>query len=136
MRQGKRRGGNSGDAGANARRGARLTVIPATAGSCRSRWSPAPLVSAPGRRIPPLPLVVEIVSPDKPERDLVEKRNNYAEAQVPEYWLVDPQDETITVLRLASNAYVEHGVFRRGMQATSALLEELMVDVDAVFGAV
>jgi Uma2 family endonuclease len=81
-------------------------------------------------------LVVEIVSPDKPERDLVEKRHDYAEAQIPEYWIVDPQDETITVLRLESGAYVEHGVFKRGTQAISALLAGLTVEVDAVFDAV
>src|SRR3954451_3782 len=33
-------------------------------------------------------LVFEIVSPDKPERDLVEKRRDYAEAEIPEYWIV------------------------------------------------
>ena len=81
-------------------------------------------------------LVVEIVSPDKPERDRVEKRSDYAEAQIPAYWIVDPQDETITVLRLENAIYVEYGVFGRGVQATSALLEGLLVDVSAAFDAV
>src|SRR5215813_1430155 len=81
-------------------------------------------------------LVVEIVSPDKPERDLIEKRHDYAEAQILEYWIVDPRDETITVLRLESGTYVEHGVFRRGTLATSVLLEGLTVDVTAVFDAI
>ena len=81
-------------------------------------------------------LVVEIVSPDKPERDRIEKRSDYAEAQIPEYWIVDPQDETITVLCLENDVYVEHGVFGRGMLATSALLEGLLVEVSAAFDAV
>ena len=81
-------------------------------------------------------LVVEIVSPDKPERDLIEKRHDYAEAQILEYWIVDPRDETITVLRLEDETYIEHGVFRRGALATSVLLEGLTVDVTAVFDAV
>jgi Uma2 family endonuclease len=81
-------------------------------------------------------LVVEIVSPDKPERDLIEKRLEYVEAQILEYWIVDPRDETITVLRLESGTYVEHGVFRRGTLATSVLLEGLTVDVTAIFDAV
>lgn len=81
-------------------------------------------------------LVVEIVSPDKPERDRIEKRSDYAEAQIPEYWIVDPQDETITVLRLEKDIYVEHGIFGRGMLTTSALLEGLLVEVSAVFDAV
>ncbi len=37
-------------------------------------------------------LVVEVVSPDRPERDLVDKRIDYAEAGIPEYWVVDPRD--------------------------------------------
>ena len=35
-------------------------------------------------------LVAEIVSPDDPARDLVVKRADYAEAAVPEYWIVLP----------------------------------------------
>ena len=80
-------------------------------------------------------VVVEIVSPDKPERDFVEKRRDYAEVQVPEYWIVNPQDKTITVLRLAGAAYVEHGTFRRGANATSVLLDGFQVSVDTVFDA-
>ena len=80
-------------------------------------------------------LTVEIVSPDKPKRDLVDKRRDYAEARIPEYWIVDPRTETVTVLVLQGEAYVEHGVFRRGAQATSVLLDGLTVDVSAVFDA-
>ena len=78
-------------------------------------------------------LVAEIVSPDDPARDLVVKRADYAEASVPEYWIVDPVSETATVLTLAGNAYVEHGVFARGDTATSPLLEGVAVDVTALF---
>jgi Uma2 family endonuclease len=80
-------------------------------------------------------LVVEIVSPDDPDRDLVEKRRDYAEANIPEYWIVDPRSETIVVLRLRDGAYVEHGVFGRGDRATSTLLTGFAVDVSAVFDA-
>lgn len=34
--------------------------------------------------------VLGVVSPDKPERDLVEKRREYAEAGIPKYWIVNP----------------------------------------------
>jgi Uma2 family endonuclease len=80
-------------------------------------------------------VVVEIVSPDKPERDLVEKRRDYAEAQIPEYWIVNPQSETITVLCLEDATYVEHGVFARGDAATSGSLGGFDVRVDDVFDA-
>ena len=80
-------------------------------------------------------LVVEIVSPDDPDRDLVTKRAEYADAGIPEYWIVDPQSETITVLRLADTGYVEHGVFYRGATASSALFSDFTVSVDAVLDA-
>ena len=80
-------------------------------------------------------LTVEVVSPDKPARDLVDKPADYAEAGVPEYWIVNPQTETITVLKLEGKAYVEHGVFTRGATATSALLSGFAVSVDAAMDA-
>ena len=80
-------------------------------------------------------LTLEVVRADKPERDLVEKRGDYAEAGIPEYWIVNPETETITVLRLEDTAYVEYGVFGRGADATSALLLGFSVRVDAVFDA-
>src|SRR5205814_9350990 len=78
-------------------------------------------------------LALEVVSKDKPERDLIDKRHDYAEGRVPEYWIVNPQTETITVLRLEGAAYVEHGVFGRGQQATSVILAGFSVSVDDVF---
>jgi Uma2 family endonuclease len=80
-------------------------------------------------------LVLEVVSPDDPKRDLVRKRREYARAGIPEYWIVNPATAQILVLHLAGTAYVEHGVFTRGTQATSALLEGFTVAVAAVLEA-
>ena len=80
-------------------------------------------------------LVVEVVSPDDPDRDLVEKRADYAAARIPEYWIADPRGESITVLTLQAGAYVEHGAFARGNAATSPLLPGFTADVSAVFEA-
>ena len=80
-------------------------------------------------------LVVEVVSPDDPDRDLVEKRADYAEARIPEYWIADPRDETLTVLVLRGEAYVEHGRYARGEVAASVRLEGFAVEVSAVFDA-
>ncbi len=78
-------------------------------------------------------LVVEVVSPDKPSRDWIDKRKDYAEAGIPEYWIADPTDDTVTVLVLGNGDYVEHGVFRRGDTATSRLLEGFSVDIAELF---
>ena len=80
-------------------------------------------------------LVIEIVSPDKPTRDTVEKVADYAEAAIPEYWIVNPLNETISVLVLDGAAYAEHGVFQRGERATSQLLAGFSVSVDETFDA-
>jgi len=80
-------------------------------------------------------LVVEIVSPDNPERDTVTKRADYAAAGIPEYWIVNPEEETVTVLTPAGDSYADHGSFGRGMQATSVLLTDFTVEVDALFDA-
>ena len=77
-------------------------------------------------------LVVEVVSPDDPDRDYITKRADYAEAGIPEYWIVDPQAAAITVLTLTGDAYAEHGEFHPGDIATSALLPDFTADVTKV----
>ncbi len=80
-------------------------------------------------------LALEVVSEEKPERDLVEKRGDYAEGRVPEYWIVNPQSQTITVLALRGDSYVEAGVYPRGETAASVALPDFSVAVSAVFDA-
>ena len=80
-------------------------------------------------------LALEVVSKDKPERDLVDKRIDYAEGRVAEYWIVNPDTSTITVLRLEGAAYAEAGCFKRGESATSALRPEFSVAVSDLFDA-
>lgn len=82
-------------------------------------------------------LVMEVVSKDAAsrERDWVKKRIDYAEAGIPEYWVVDPFDEKITVLKLDGTHYAIHGEFVPGDVATSHLLDGFSVDVASVFQA-
>jgi Uma2 family endonuclease len=82
-------------------------------------------------------LVMEIMSPgsENRERDLVDKRRDYSQAGIQEYWIVDPESTNITVLELAEGAYREHGVFGRGTRASSKILHGLEVSVDALFAA-
>jgi Uma2 family endonuclease len=80
-------------------------------------------------------LALEVVSEDKPERDLVQKRGDYAESGVPEYWIVNPETESITVLRLDGAAYAEAGTYGRGAAAASVRLSGFAVAVTAVFDA-
>jgi len=82
-------------------------------------------------------LVMEVVSldPESRERGIQEKRTEYAAAGILEYWIVDPVQDQITVLRLVSDQYDEHGVFKVGEQASSHLLAGFSVDVAEVLKA-
>lgn len=84
-------------------------------------------------------LVMEVVSESAADRqrDYEQKRRDYAAAGIPEYWIVDPETETITVLTLPSGAseYAVRGEFRPGDTASSKLLEDFTVDVAACFAA-
>lgn len=51
-------------------------------------------------------VVVEILSKWTRAKDRVRKRNIYERAQVPHYWVVDPEDETIEAYALRDGAYV------------------------------
>lgn len=74
-------------------------------------------------------LVVEVVSDDDRRRDLEVKRQEYAQAGIPEYWIVDPQLEQITVLALEDSTYTVHGEYPRGAEAMSRLLPGFKVNV-------
>lgn len=82
-------------------------------------------------------LVMEIVSEgaENRARDLEIKRQEYAAAGIAEYWIVDPEQQRITVLALEGQTYREHGVFAPGARATSVLLPGFGVDVQAAFAA-
>ena len=82
-------------------------------------------------------LAIEVVSEDDEDRrrDLETKRQEYAQAGIAEYWMVDPREHKIIVLTLNGASYRVHGDFGRGMTETSVLLPGLTVAVDAVFAA-
>jgi Uma2 family endonuclease len=56
----------------------------------------------------PALLVVEIVSPGSVTNDRVTKRDVYAAAGVPAYWIVDPRAGHLLALRLVDGAYVPY----------------------------
>lgn len=70
--------------------------------------------------MPPPVLVVEIVSPGKVnrDRDYKEKRAQYEGRDIPEYWLLDPSQEIVTVLTLRDDTY-QGAVFRGGERIVS-----------------
>jgi Uma2 family endonuclease len=74
-------------------------------------------------------LVMEVVSAgsESHKRDYVTKQFEYAKAGIPEYWIIDPFEKTVTVLKLSDGEYVLHGRFESQQTANSATLNGFSV---------
>ena len=77
-------------------------------------------------------LVVEILSPSTSSRDLVYKRHIYHRFRVPEYWIVDPEKETLTILKWAEKGYEDASCGSTEVIETT-LLPGLKLDLSRVF---
>jgi Uma2 family endonuclease len=79
-------------------------------------------------------LVVEVLSPGTARRDVGEKLRLYAEAGVPEYWIVDPVLGTFEFLEKTGDDYrvrLPEGVIYR-----SAVIAGLELDLEAFWRAI
>lgn len=77
-------------------------------------------------------LVIEILSSGTRRRDLTVKRDLYARFGVQEYWIVDPDTRTVTVLALTGETYETIPLTDGGM-VQSRVLSGLELDLVAVF---
>jgi Uma2 family endonuclease len=80
---------------------------------------PAEIDGYPGRP----DLVMEVVSndPQSRYRDYEAKRQDYAKAGIPEYWIIDFEQSTVLVLTLIDGSYQEHAKSTDTTPATSQL---------------
>ncbi|NES23245.1 MAG: Uma2 family endonuclease [Symploca sp. SIO3E6] len=89
--------------------------------------------------VPPQ-LVVEVVSPyrnqkdDNYQRDYVEKRQQYEQLGIGEYWIIDPQAKLVTVLLLVGGRY-QATEFSGKQQIVSRICPQLKLTVAQVFEA-
>ena len=83
---------------------------------------------------PPL-VVMEIVSPGEiqRDRDYIAKRMQYQDFGIPEYWIIDPQTQTILILELVGNSYVNFAEFKDDDLLRSRLFKQLNLKVSDVF---
>lgn len=79
--------------------------------------------------------VCEIMSDgDARRRDGLQKRRIYADHDVPHYWLVDTERETLTVLRLTDAGYVEVLTAAHTDRVQAEPFEALSLQVGVLFG--
>ncbi len=78
-------------------------------------------------------LLIEILSPNISYRDNEIKRKLYFKYGVKEYWIVDPDGQTIEVLSIARNSYKTSGIYNINTPLSSPLLKGLLIDLKEVF---
>lgn len=79
-------------------------------------------------------LAVEIVSPESRSRDYRFKRSEYSVVGIPEYWIVDPTEQKVTVLTLVEGLY-EQVEFTGSERIVSQMFPELALTVEQVLSA-
>ena len=77
----------------------------------------------------PADLVVEVISSESGTRDRGEKFYEYEEAGIPEYWLVDPEREELTVYRRKEGRYRTAFEGHEG-RAESAVLDGFWIEAE------
>ena len=80
--------------------------------SRKSIVSPQKIIGAPD-------LIIEILSESTGNKDRLLKRDLYQQAAVPEYWLVDPEAQQVTVFRLQGGQFEAAGTFRENVNYTA-----------------
>lgn len=78
-------------------------------------------------------LVVEILSPGNSTHDIHTKFNLYQEAEVKEYWIVEPQERTILLYSLVNGKYNGLKPLVEGEIIESPLFPDLKIAVEDVF---
>lgn len=90
------------------------------------RVTPSRLIGAPD-------LVIEVASPRTARHDLDEKLHSYARAEVPEYWVVNPDAQTVEVLVWQNWSYSSLGLFAGHTTLPSQVVPDFPVSVEQFF---
>ena len=78
-------------------------------------------------------LIVEILSPSTGRLDRTTKRDLYARHGVREYWIADPDAQTVSVMLLKDGKYETVGEYGIDDKLTSPTLEGFSVSLDRIF---
>lgn len=79
-------------------------------------------------------LVVEVISEGTWRRDRIDKKALYEQYGIKEYWLIDPEAESIEVYELMAGAYKLHAKTGGEQEASSKLLPSFKVAFSQLTG--
>ena len=77
-------------------------------------------------------IVVQALSQDR-AKDLTRNRQWYAEAGIPEYWILDPVHDTLTILELTDGRYTERAVLTASDTLTTPTLPGFTLPLTKLF---
>ena len=78
--------------------------------------------------------ICEVVSPSNATDDTVRKLRLYQRVAIPHYWLVDPRDATLTVMRWSPDGYVTVMRAERGEVVRPEPFEAIELAIGTLFG--
>lgn len=78
-------------------------------------------------------LILEILSPSTQRHDRLVKLNLYQRAGVREYWIVNPEDQTVQVLWLEDGRLLPREIYSRKDIAKVNVLEGCFLELEKVF---
>ncbi len=78
--------------------------------------------------------VCEVVSPSTASRDRVVKLARYHQAAIPHYWIADPSEGTLTVMRWTQEGYLVVLAAQRGDTVRAEPFDAVQLSVDWMFG--
>jgi Uma2 family endonuclease len=78
--------------------------------------------------------VCEVLSPSNASNDLVKKLGVYHRTHIDHYWIVDPQNETLTVLRWTPDGYLAALTAGRADRVRAEPFDAVELPVGVLFG--
>lgn len=79
-------------------------------------------------------IVIEVLSPGNTKREMTDKFTLYQNAEIPEYWLVDPEHLFVIIYQLNKKGkYISGAPYTNEMKIKSQILKGLIVDLTEVF---
>jgi Uma2 family endonuclease len=81
----------------------------------------------------PVDWIAEIISPGSRKTDTEKKLSEYAQAGIPEYWVLDSKYEMISVYVLEDGVYILRAMYKAGDIAEAVTIPGFRIAVDEVF---
>jgi Uma2 family endonuclease len=113
--------------------GAGQTLRPDVAGWLRERLPEPPEDEDTVIQVRP-DWIAEIISPSNAGNDLIKKRRIYHQHGVPHSWIIDPRDQSLTVLRWTADGYLEVLVAERSERVRAEPFPAMEWLVGVLFG--